>query len=290
MGRMLLSICAVVVAMGLGGLQQADQPGRADSGQAPSGAQVASPVVPPPQPSPDIEDPGCERGQDDRGSDLCAQWKAADAARSSANAAWWLGIVGLMIGGLTLWAASRAAHWAKEAARHTEDGAKAGWAAEKVTRESSERQLRAYLSVDEILISRIVEGEPLTAWVKVVNRGQTPARKVKQRECVIRAIGVPIRNPKVKFGPWISVYDLGAGQKVSLPSTLVSDDLTSDQVISLMTGNVEFQVSGYITYCDVFGRKRRVIYQAELTGESFRRATENESIHFIVGNKGCRSD
>ena len=87
MGRTLLSICAVVVAIGLGGLQQPYQPGRVDSGQASSGAQVPSPAAPPSQPSPDIEDPGCERDQDDRSSDLCAEWKAADAARSSANAA-----------------------------------------------------------------------------------------------------------------------------------------------------------------------------------------------------------
>ncbi len=72
-------------------------------------------------------DTGCPEGQDNRRSELCAQWKAADAAAGSLTAAWWsfcAGVVGLIVGALTLFFASRAAHWAKEAAHHTETGAK----------------------------------------------------------------------------------------------------------------------------------------------------------------------
>jgi hypothetical protein len=71
----------------------------------------------------EAKDQGCERGLEDRKSDLCAQWKAADGATSAANAAWMLGIIGALIGAATLIAASKAALYAKAAARHTEAGA-----------------------------------------------------------------------------------------------------------------------------------------------------------------------
>jgi hypothetical protein len=71
-------------------------------------------------PSPDG---GCERGKDDRKSDLCAQWKAADAAfdaaasgRQQVN----IGIIGLILGAATMIAAIAAALYAKRAAVATE--------------------------------------------------------------------------------------------------------------------------------------------------------------------------
>jgi hypothetical protein len=73
------------------------------------------------------KDAGCKPGQDDRGSDLCAQWKAADAATESAIWAartFWVGLFGLLIGGGTLIFAASAAHWAKEAAIETRESVK----------------------------------------------------------------------------------------------------------------------------------------------------------------------
>jgi hypothetical protein len=77
------------------------------------------------RPVPSAPDQGCQPGENDRQSDLCAQWKAADAAAESARwALWalWIGGLGLLVGGGTLFAAWRAAHWAKKAADHTESG------------------------------------------------------------------------------------------------------------------------------------------------------------------------
>ena len=71
-------------------------------------------------------DGGCIAGKDNRKSDLCAQWKAADAAADaawSAYAAFWAAIAGLLIGALTLIAAGLAAKFARDAAVHTETGA-----------------------------------------------------------------------------------------------------------------------------------------------------------------------
>jgi hypothetical protein len=68
-------------------------------------------------------DQPCAYGNDNRASDLCAQWKAADAAQSASAAAWWIGILGSVIGAFTLAAAWAAARWAKKAAIHTEESA-----------------------------------------------------------------------------------------------------------------------------------------------------------------------
>lgn len=68
----------------------------------------------------------CQQGRDNRRSDLCAQWKAADAASEAAGWAgwtWWLGLGGVAIGLGTLGAACAAAYFAKEAADHTKTGA-----------------------------------------------------------------------------------------------------------------------------------------------------------------------
>lgn len=71
-------------------------------------------------------DAGCKQGADNRQSDLCAQWKAADAAKESADwtrRAYWLALVGALTGALTLLAAGAAAWYAREAARHTDRAA-----------------------------------------------------------------------------------------------------------------------------------------------------------------------
>jgi hypothetical protein len=64
----------------------------------------------------------CKQGEDDRKSNLCAQWKAADAAKESADwtqRTFLLGIVGAVIGVLTFVAAGAAAFYAKHAATAT---------------------------------------------------------------------------------------------------------------------------------------------------------------------------
>lgn len=69
--------------------------------------------------------PPCHEGQEDRQSDLCAQWKAADSAASAAHAGWVFGTIGTAIGLLTLIAAGAAAKFARDAAIQTKRGADA---------------------------------------------------------------------------------------------------------------------------------------------------------------------
>lgn len=69
----------------------------------------------------------CTSGQENRNSDLCAQWKAADAAEKSAYWAagtFWISVAGWVLGAGTMIAAVAAALFARQAAIHTEAGAK----------------------------------------------------------------------------------------------------------------------------------------------------------------------
>ena len=111
-------------------------------------------------------DPGTDCAQ----KDLPAQVRAATAAEVMADLTLWqsiLGTIGLMVGGATLLAAARAAHWAKEAATHTERGANIAQAS-----------TRAWLSFDFRDAKLSYKGGEYF-WLEIVaevkNHGPTPA-------------------------------------------------------------------------------------------------------------------
>lgn len=136
---------------------------------------------------PSVETQPCRPGEDKRQSDLCAQWKAADAASASADWAFWTmlaGAVGLLVGLGTLIAAWRAAHWAKAAAMHTEAGAaqsarsaKAAEDALEQSRLASRTDLRAWVSVEAKLLEykRTKDFAHFTVEIALSNIGKTPA-------------------------------------------------------------------------------------------------------------------
>jgi hypothetical protein len=130
----------------------------------------------------------CSERQEYRRSDLCAQWKAADAARSAADAAWLFGILGAAIGVLTLAAAVAAALFAGRAATHTKTGAdeakRSADAAEtnvKVARESLAAENRAWIEIGELTHGDLqFDGSYIILKVafKMTNIGQTVALNV----------------------------------------------------------------------------------------------------------------
>ncbi len=124
-------------------------------------------------------DAGCKAGQDARNSDLCAQWKAADATWTSAvwtERTFWLGMLGTIIGAFTLTAAGFAAWYAREAARHTKAGADAADEAVRLAKV----QDRPHLIIIEIGIERLqsyIDGaaELPIGFVNFKNFGSGPA-------------------------------------------------------------------------------------------------------------------
>jgi hypothetical protein len=142
-------------------------------------------------------DQGCEDGQDDRSSDLCAQWKAADSA--SASALWaentfYLGIAGLVIGLFTLLAAASAAWYARNAwleTKRTADTADDGF---RLAEKSARMQLRPYVFVKEIRFIASETGGASDARVALVvqNYGTTLAKDLRI-DC-----GAAVGNPQTK--------------------------------------------------------------------------------------------
>ena len=135
------------------------------------------------QPIATTPDGGCDPGQDDRQSDLCAQWKAADSAAESARWTFWnliLMLGGLALGGGTLFAAWRAAHWAKRAAEETGRGANAAETALAEARNVTSLQLRPYVALTEAPDD---DHQPFSRQtvlkMLVKNFGQTPATSVR---------------------------------------------------------------------------------------------------------------
>jgi hypothetical protein len=104
-------------------------------------------------------DQPCKPSKDNRHSDLCAQWKAADAAASAARATWWFGALGTLAAFFTLCAAIAAAVFARRAVNES--------------RRIGEAQVRAYLTFEKLECRRAPDGVSFKATVK--NSGSSPA-------------------------------------------------------------------------------------------------------------------
>lgn len=102
----------------------------------------------------------CKKGVDLRTSQLCAQWKAADAAADSARWSWWQ----LVVGAGTLLAAFAAAIYARLAVAET--------------RKIGVGQVRAYVTSLNPLI-HINDNNELVVLIKYRNTGQSPANVIK---------------------------------------------------------------------------------------------------------------
>ena len=126
----------------------------------------------------------CDKGQDNRSSDLCAQWKAADAAQSGAYASWLFGYVGSVVGGLTLCAAIAAAFYARSAAIHTETSAKSFV--------ETERAILHAIGGD---VGEMTSDRRLCVAIEVCNRGRASG-KVIEVGAKPRGDGIPANSQK----------------------------------------------------------------------------------------------
>ena len=206
--------------------------------------------------STDLEKP-CEEGDNKRSSDLCAQWKAADAAKSAAGAAWLFGLLGTLIGTLTLAAACAAAFFAKKAADHTETGAneakRAADAAERAI-ESSERPHLLMERCDLNLKEPDLAGEyPLT--FSFANKGSGPCwmrswiTSIRIADLQESVTDMPLieRN---QANPW-AIAPEGQWHSVK-PVTFA---ITADQAAGVLESRMICTVFWSIRYTDASGRE-----------------------------------
>lgn len=108
------------------------------------------------RPSKDAEP--CKRGDDRRYSDLCAQWKAADAAADSAWWAWVAGISSIISTAAVLVAIGLA------------------YQANSIARQTAKSELRAYLATSSVTVEQVdTDARKYVMNLNVINHGQTPA-------------------------------------------------------------------------------------------------------------------
>lgn len=202
------SIILAFAGLALIGAGKAPQPpakSEQQKSQAKSANAAPDAKALPPQPSEQVQAPKdgqpCGNSRYRSDDDLCAQWKAADAARDAANWAWWqlglsaLGVLGL---GLTLWFNFRALKLAEGASKETKDaliiaernasaamrGAMAAGDANEIMREGQRKQLRPYVYLEKPRVgwqsiqSFGIIGDFANTTLRFRNYGMTPAKNV----------------------------------------------------------------------------------------------------------------
>jgi hypothetical protein len=121
----------------------------------------------------------CAPGEENRNSDLCAQWKAADAADESAEWAERMSLpiwLGAITGVLTLLAAVAAAVFAKSAAYHTKRSADA---AVEVNESTKRAEKLANEAVIECKCTGKISEDGVTLNFTLTNAGKTTADNIK---------------------------------------------------------------------------------------------------------------
>lgn len=211
-------------------------------------------------PKSEAPDPGCAPGRDNHQSDLCAQWKAADAAAESARWGLWTFITSLIAIGIgvgTLVAAWLAARWAKKAAEHTETGAIAAAKSVAVAEATAKQQIRAYISVESVGFWLGDKSEGLTYGVYLKNTGSSPAHEFRSTYvCFIREKDY-YPDGLIKNDVWVneSPFIIGPGCENSVRYRPVKT--TAKERAQLRKGTHLVFIIGAYVYRDIFGDYHR---------------------------------
>lgn len=195
-------------------------------------------------------DGGCAKSSEKRESDLCAQWKAADAAADAATYAFW-SLIGTAVGtGLLVWTLAE-------------------------TRANSRRELRAYLSVK-------VMGMEITAYESghyqfnfltiTHNGGSTPAYNCNHYG-FIRAMppefaAVELQNVKPISPGDVSGSVIHSGEDFTAKMTR-NPPIDPAGIQALKDGKLVLYAFGVTSYHDTFGRPRRTDFCYLIETEAF---------------------
>lgn len=187
---------------------------------------------------PPDKDMGCAQGHDERSSDLCAQWKAADSARDAAEYAFW----GLIIGAVGT--AMLLITFAE-------------------TRKVSRAQLRAYISIKPmgLKIFQVAVGKQIEASLKITNGGQTPAYNVVwhgnivalSKDMAVDFFDESNDSPPPYKEPRPTLINSSDSIEADLESV---DPISSQDWAEVVAGTKNLYLYGTGEYKDVFKRTR----------------------------------
>ena len=261
MGRMILLICAVVVAVGLGASQPAPEPQRGSSsspavekGGPRKAGQPSGPATPAPLPVVIVETPAQaesrEKGETESTEherlDLKAQEKAADAAEAQ--------VTPNRIGAFLTVVGTVAIFWTLLLTQQSLN----------LSRRTSAAELRAYLGVHSYEALHMPDGG-VDLSLRVQNFGQTPAVR-------LRCVWAIVTGPP---GPIADAYDFPVGQTKHQDVGLLTPNgefnfgphrLRAEQVVALVEGQISCHIYGSIDYNDTLPQtpRRRVEFCTRL--------------------------
>lgn len=201
----------------------------------------------------------CESAQDREDRDLCQQWRMAQAAESQADwtkAQFWITFAEVI--GLVL-VVTYTAKTARDAGR----SAAAAEATVKVSQETAERQLRAYIHCEMMKFMYFGDQIPKVHFT-IKNYGQTPAYGLqstfvmKYTEASQEMDTPSFDDPHIK---WESLGDVAPGAFIGSLIEVNQPSLTSAQRQNLIQGRAAFYIAGMVIYSDAFKRPRDLRYK-----------------------------
>lgn len=202
---------------------------------------------------PTEKDRGCADGQENRDSDLCAQWEGVDATRSAAQYAFWAVLLSA-VGTAFLFYTFR------------------------TTRRTAVAELRAYVFPDTVTLHDgaspgLRSDLQMVPAVEVVlkNFGSTPARKLRHvGELVLTSssfAGDAAEHSALESLPGAALPP-GAIQKhfYALTGTPIEDGdgrvcLTPTAIEEIKDGDLQITLHGKVVYEDVFGTEHTTVYR-----------------------------
>lgn len=196
--------------------------------------------------SPETEQ--CDHGDDKRYSDLCAQWKAADAA---ADSAWWAAFAG-WFGGLSFIGVLAAIGLAFHS----------NW----IARDTARRQLRAYIEVSECTIEVFPDDGEIIMQVSLQNCGQTPAQEASiMAESFVAPYPLDEERPLVKLKEPGWTTSVGPGKTIGCVKRLWADNVEL-AVEEAKARRQAFYIQGICEYTDAFGKRRDTCFRYAFAG------------------------
>ena len=184
------------------------------------------------------KDGGCEDRKDNRNSDLCAQWKAADSAAEAAQYSLWTLLISAIGTGLLVWTL---------------------WE----TRQTSRRELRAYLSIEPFGVNEAENGLSRVPF-EMINNGQTPAYDLRLCGDFLIVEG----DPK-EFNPYTSGrlsdktadtdHTLGANTK-RFSYAYINSETYRPHLDKIARKEAAIIHYGYVNYTDIFKKSHRTSF------------------------------
>lgn len=191
----------------------------------------------------------CGQGKYGSSADLCAQWKAADAAANGAWWAWAAGIAGIVstVGVIAALIIGLHSNW--------------------IARDSARRELRAYIQPGSTNINYRV-GHKASFFVVIKNSGVTPATNV--RHWILFAYSDDPVDPRF-FREYESSLRGGAVFYRDMPVTLIghsSSIVTPEQNARIIAGIGAFYCWGRVDYIDAFKNPQFITFRYRFGGDA----------------------